>query len=82
MKTGKYVLIGIFAAFVLFSGLAKATPAAHYQLISHPKEPKLRGNKIKGPFGMNYLAPKKQHPAKNRYRSPVTGNTLYGKPKR
>ena len=79
-------MIGLLALLAPVSGFAKTAPAAHYQQISHlkqpkqPKQPRLRGNKIKGPFGMDYLKPKKQHPAKNRYRSPITGNILYGKP--
>lgn len=83
VRIEKCVLIGLLALVAPMSGLVHAAPAAHYQLVSHPKQPKqprIRGNKIKGPFGMDYLKSKKQKPAKYHYRSPITGNTLYGKP--
>lgn len=80
MKIGRYVSIGLFAVLTMFGGLAESAYAAHVKQVSfsarhyRPKKQNL------GPYGGKYMAPKKQHPVKDHYRSPITGNTLYGKP--
>jgi hypothetical protein len=76
------VFIGLVAVLALLSGFSQGAYAAHDK--HSPNAPRLHFKRQKdtGPFGMKYLAPKKQHPVKDHYRSPITGNTLYGKPKR
>ena len=80
MRTGRLVSIGLLAIVALFSGLTGSAYSAHGnkapRSLSHFRAKK----KNLGPYGGKYLAPKKQHPVKDRYRSPITGNTLYGKP--
>ena len=76
MKAGKFILIALLAASTLFSGLAPTAYARRGNKVVHIKLSK----KNQGPYGGKYLAPKKQKPVKDRYRSPVSGNILYGKP--
>lgn len=80
MRIGRLVSIGLLAILALFSGLPGSAYAAHGnkapRSLSHFRAKKQN----LGPYGGKYLAPKKQHPVKDHYRSPITGNTLYGKP--
>jgi hypothetical protein len=78
VKIARSLSICLFAVLVLFGGLAGSANAARVKQVSarHYRPQK----KNLGPYGGKYLAPKKQHPVKDRYRSPVSGNTLYGKP--
>jgi hypothetical protein len=73
MKTGKHVTI-ILAALILFGAL---TPTAHAK---HAPRQHYKIKKNFTPYGGNYLASKKQPRPTGRYRSPITGNTLFGKP--
>ncbi len=82
MKIRKSAWAGLLAVSVLFSGLAQSAYAAHGKHGSNSPRVHFRGKKNMGPYGGKYLAPKKQHRPSGRYRSPVTGNILYGKPKR
>jgi hypothetical protein len=65
VKIVRSVSIGLFAVLVLFGGLAGSANAARVKQVS-----------------ARHYRPKKekQHPVKDHYRSPITGNTLYGKP--
>lgn len=76
MKVRKSILIALLAALTLFSGIAPTAYARRANKTVHLKVNK----KNLGPYGGKYLAPKKQKPVKDRYRSPVSGNILYGKP--
>ncbi len=76
VRTGRFVLMGMVMALMLFSGVA---PSAHAK-----KAPKthFKFNKHSGLFGGNYLAPKKQKKPTGYYQSTVTGKMVYGKPKK
>ena len=80
MRIGRLVSIGLLAILSLFGGIGGTAYAAHGnkapRSLSHFRAKKQN----LGPYGGKYLAPKKQHRVKDRYRSPITGNTLYGKP--
>jgi hypothetical protein len=76
VKFGKHVLIAVFSLLVLFSGLDQNAFAKH-----GPKTPHFKVKKM-GPYGGKYMAPKKQHRPSGYYRSTLTGEMVYGKPKR
>lgn len=80
MKIGRYLSAGLLAVMVLSGGLASSANAAHVKQVSFTARHYRPKKKELGPYGGKYLAPKKQHRVKDRYRSPYTGNTLYGKP--
>jgi hypothetical protein len=81
VKIGKYLLIGLFALLVALGGLTPSAYAGHGKHgLQSPRE-HYRGKKNSGPFGATYISPKKQR-HKTSFRSPVTGNMVYGKPKR
>ena len=77
MKLGKYVVIALFSVLVLFSGLGQSAYAKH-----GPKTPHFKMKKNMGPYGGKYMAPKKQKRPSGYYRSTLTGEMVYGKPKR
>ena len=82
VKVRMCVLIGLVAVLALLSAFPQSAYAAHGKHGSNSPRLHLKKQKNAGPFGGNYMAPKKQRPVKEMYRSPVTGNILYGKPKR
>ena len=82
MSVRKRILIGLVAVLAFLSCFSQGAYAAHGKHGSSVPRLHFKRQKDTGPFGMKYLAPKKQHPVKDHYRSPITGNTLYGKPKR
>ncbi len=82
MNVRKCVSIGLVAVLALLAGPPQSAYAAHGKHGSNSPRLHRLGKKNAGPYGGNYLAPKKQHRVKDRYRSPITGNILYGKPKR
>lgn len=80
MKLAKYLSMGLLSALLVFGGLASHAEAAHLVRVAHSSRPHFKVKKNQGPFGGKYMAPKKQHRPTGRYRSPVTGQVLYGKP--
>jgi hypothetical protein len=69
------------ATVALMSLLAGSAPCAYAR---HSKPPKMH-YKIKknaGPFGGNYMKPKKQKKPSGYYQNSVTGQVVYGTPKR
>jgi len=79
VKIGKYLSIGLLALLMLFGGLATSANASLFKKSSHSPRQHYRLKKNLAPYGGKYLAPKKQHRPSGTYRSPVTGETLYGK---
>lgn len=89
MKVAKFAILGLLALVAPSSSYAKLSyaPAGIHALFhkSHPK-----ATKLSGPYSVgskktkhntyNYLGKKNKHHKASTYRSPVTGNTLYGKP--
>ena len=72
MKLGRYVSIGLLVSLSLFGNLAGSAYAAHIELAPHQHYWMKKGFKAH--------KPKKLRNSKSRFRSPVTGNMLYGKP--
>jgi hypothetical protein len=72
MKT--LVFAGAVAAFLLLSGAAPGAYAKHA-----PKQQHIKVRNM-GPYGNNYMAPKKQKPPTGWYRNSLTGQMVYGKP--
>jgi len=72
MKLGRYVLIALLAGLSLLGSLGGSAYAAQFKLAPHPHYW----------FKKSFKAhkPKKLKSSKSRFRSPVTGNMLYGKP--
>jgi hypothetical protein len=78
VRVGKLVVIALVSVLALFSGLGQSAYAKH-----GPKSPKLHFKMKKmGPYGGKYMAPKKQKHPSGYYRSTLTGEMVYGKPKR
>lgn len=79
MKASKLILTGTIAVLMLFSGLSQNAYAKH-----GPKPPHVhfKANKHAGVFGGNYMKPKKQKRPAGWYRSTLTGDMVYGKPKK
>ena len=75
MRMKTWVFAGAVAALLLLSGASPNAYAGHA-----PKPPHLKVKKNMGPYGGNYMAPKKQKKPTGYYRSSVTGKTVYGKP--
>ena len=75
MRMKTWVFAGVLAALLVLSGAGPSAYAAHA-----PKPPRLKVKKNMGPYGGNYMAPKKQKKPTGYYRSSVTGKTVYGKP--
>lgn len=71
MKLGKYVLIGLLVVLTLCGNLSGSAYAAQFKLAPHPH---FWFNK-----GLKVHKPKKLRNSKSRFRSPVTGNMIYGK---
>jgi hypothetical protein len=70
MKT--WVFAGAVAALLLLSG---AGPTAYAKHAPKPKHLKVKNM---GPYGNNYMAPKKQKPPTGWYRNSLTGQVVYG----
>ena len=74
MRMKTLVLAGAVAAFLLLSGAGPTAYAKHA-----PKQQKLKVRNM-GPYGNNYMAPKKQKPPTGWYRNSLTGQVVYGTP--
>ncbi len=72
MKIGRYLFVGLLAVLVLFSGLTRSAYARH----KGPNQKYTLNRHILG----KHHAPKKLKSSKHQFRSPVTGNLIYGKP--
>lgn len=81
MRVSKYVLIAMVAALVLCVGLSQSAFAARTKFAYGSPHPHYRVKKNDGPFGGKYLGPKKQRRPTGYYRSTLTGQVVYGKPK-
>lgn len=79
MKPSKFILTGTIAVLLLFSGLAQSAYARHG---SKPPRVHYKIKKNAGVFGGNYMKPKKQKRPTGWYRSTLTGQMVYGKPKK
>ena len=77
MKFGRYVAICLLVVLALFSDLTGSAYAAHARNMSRQH---YRIKKSSGLFGRKYHAPKRPRDSKGKFRSPVSGNILYGKP--
>ena len=75
MRMKTWVFAGAVAALLLSNGAGPSAYAKHA-----PKPPHLKVNKNMGPYGGNYMAPKKQKKPTGYYRSTLTGKMVYGKP--
>ena len=89
MKVAKFAILGLLALLAPASSYAKISyaPAGMHALFhkSHPKATKLSGpysvgSKKAKHNNYKYLGQKGKHQKVTSYKSPVTGNTLYGKP--
>jgi hypothetical protein len=89
MKVAKFAILGSLAFLAPASSYAKLScaPVGVHALFhkSHAKATKLSGsysvgNKKAKHNTYKYLGQKGKHHKVTSYRSPVTGNTLYGKP--
>jgi len=72
MKLGRFVLIGLLAGLSLLGSLTASASATHIELAPHQH--------FWFKKGLKAHKPKKLRNSKSRFRSPVTGNILYGKP--
>ncbi len=79
MRVNKTVMIAAMAIALLFSGF---TPSAYARHGSKPPRVYYKIKKNAGPFGGNYMKPKKQKKPTGYYRNSLTGEVVYGKPKR
>jgi hypothetical protein len=77
MRTKTSVLIGAVAMVLLFSGFAPFASARHG---SKPPKTHYKIKKNDGPFGGNYMKPKKQKKPTGYYRNSLTGAVVYGTP--
>jgi hypothetical protein len=89
MKVAKFAILGLLALLAPVSSYAKLScaPAGMHALF-HKSQPK--ATKLKGPYSVGnkktkhstykYLGQKGKHQKVSSYKSPVSGNTLYGKP--
>ncbi len=79
MKIRARVLVAVLAVTAMFGGFA---PSAHALFGKHSSNPPRvrRAKKNASPYA--YLAPKKQKKPTGYYRSTLTGDLVYGKPKR
>ncbi len=77
MIAKRFVLASALAVFSLFGGLGPIAYARHST--KAPKMHKIKKNA--GPFGGNYMKPKKQKKPTGYYRNSMTGQLVYGKPK-
>jgi hypothetical protein len=78
VKRGRYVLIALLAvAAAIFFGTAGSAHASHFKYTPHQH---YWFKKKSSTFGRRRHAPKRLKDSKSTFRSPVTGNTLYGKP--
>lgn len=88
MKVAKFAILGLLALLMPASSYAKVsyTPSGMHALF-HKSQPK--ATKLKGPYSVGskktkhstykYLGQKGKHQKVSSYKSPVSGNTLYGK---
>jgi hypothetical protein len=72
MRGKQRILIGALAMACLLSGFA---PSAYAR---HSSKPHYKIKKNDGPFGGNYMKPKKQKKPKGYYTNSLTGATVYG----
>jgi hypothetical protein len=77
VKLGKYLLIALLAVSALLFGPAQSAFAAQFKLAPHSHYWAKKNFKA---HGLKQHKPKKLRNSKSRFRSPVTGNMLYGKP--
>ncbi len=77
VKLARYVSIGILAGLALFTSLTGSAYAAH---LNYAPNLHYRMKNSLGRHGLKRHKPKKLKNSKSRFRSPVTGNLLYGKP--
>jgi hypothetical protein len=77
MRAKTSVLIGALAMACLLSGFA---PAAYARHGSRPPRAHYKIKKNAGPFGGNYMKPKKQKKPTGYYTNSLTGNVVYGTP--
>jgi hypothetical protein len=74
MRMKTWIFAGAVAAFLLLSGAGSGAYAKHA-----PKQQKLKVRNM-GPYGNNYMAPKKQKPPTGWYRNSLTGQMVFGTP--
>jgi hypothetical protein len=72
MRGKQRILIGALAMACLLSGFAQSAYARH------SSKPHYKIKKNDGPFGGNYMKPKKQKKPKGYYTNSLTGATVYG----
>jgi hypothetical protein len=72
-----YILIATVAVLSLLSTSAPLAYARH----SKPPKMHYKIKKNAGPFGGNYMKPKKQKKPTGYYRNSLNGDVVYGKPK-
>jgi len=71
----------LIATVALMSLLAGSAPYAYARHGSKPPKAHYKIKKNDGPFGGNYMKPKKQKKPTGYYRNSITGDVVYGKPK-
>jgi hypothetical protein len=81
VRVSKVLWIVMMASVVLCSGLSPSASAARDKFAYGSPHPHYKVKKNDGPFGGKYLAPKKQRRPTGYYRSTLTGQMVYGKPK-